>query len=201
MSCFSSPPADPFLLFRHWYQQAEQTLSQANAMALATATDKGHPAVRMVLLKACDARGFVFYTNKESRKGTELQKNPHVALCFYWQELGRQIRIEGTVEQVSDEEADQYFSSRPFLSRIGAWASKQSRPMATRSTLWQNLATTLTRYQFGLKSIPRPEYWCGFRVIPTSMEFWQEGEGRLHTRWCYQRHPETHDWQVTLLYP
>ncbi|WP_373086930.1 pyridoxamine 5'-phosphate oxidase [Sneathiella sp.] len=184
--------------FRRWMAEAEQ--SEANdptAMSLATADKDGQPSVRMVLLKNADERGFVFYTNYESQKGTELQENPKAALCFHWKSLRRSIRIQGTVEKVSDAEADAYFDSRPRDSRIGAWASQQSRTMAGRFSL----ETAVAKYaaKFGVSSIPRPDYWSGFRVIPARMEFWRDRPFRLHERRLYRQTPE--GWTESILYP
>jgi len=172
---------DPFDLFNAWYaaaQAAEPAL--ADAMALATVSRAGEPAVRMVLLKGADRRGFVFYTNLESRKGDDLASHPQAALCLYWKSLGRQIRIEGPVEPVSDADADAYFASRPRDSRLGAWASDQSRPLDSRATLEARVAEVAERYPG--ESVPRPPNWSGRRVVPQRFEFWQEGAFRLHDR-------------------
>jgi pyridoxamine 5'-phosphate oxidase len=154
-------------------------------MALATTTPDGRPSVRMVLLKGVDDRGFVFYTNLESRKGQELAGNPEASLCFYWKTLARQVRIDGAVEPVSDAEADAYFESRPRTARIGAWASRQSRPMQDSLELEKQVALFTAKFNVG--HIPRPDFWSGFRVVPRQIEFWTERLFRLHERRVYKR--------------
>lgn len=166
-------------------------------MCLATATPEGKPSARMVLLKEFDARGFVFYTNLESRKGGELAANPNVAICFYWDGMDRQVRIEGSVTPVSDEEADAYYQSRGLKSRIGAWASKQSQVLESRGALLKRVAEAGLKVVAG--KIERPPFWSGFRVAPVRMEFWQQGEARLHDRVCYTRAGAA--WEQCLLYP
>lgn len=168
-----------------------------NAMAIATATPGGVPSVRMILLKGADETGFVFYTNLESRKGGELQANPHAALLFHWKSLRRQIRIEGQVEPVSAEEADRYFASRSRNSRIGAIASDQSRPLPDRATFEERI-NQVTR-QFEGKEPERPENWSGFRLVPRQIEFWQDRPYRMHDRATWTR--QENDWAVTRLYP
>jgi pyridoxamine 5'-phosphate oxidase len=175
---------------------------EPNAMAVVTATRDGKPSARTVLLKGVDDRGFVFYTNKESRKAAELAANPQVFLLFFWKSLGRQIRIEGVVEHVTDAESDAYFASRLRISKLGAWASAQSRPLASRSELEQRLAEYEARYPG--EDIPRPPYWSGYRVIPESFEFWQNMEFRLHDRTTYTRPPGTRGpggWTIGKLFP
>ena len=190
--------ASPFEQFHAWMAEAVRfEPKDPNAMALATTTPQGHPSVRAVLLKGVDDRGFVFYTNTESRKGGELAANPHAALLFYWKSLGRQIRIEGTVEHVTDAEADAYYVTRPRNSRLGAWASQQSRPLASRALLEERLAEAERRFQ---QDIPRPAYWSGFRVLPTAFEFWQDMPFRLHDRTVY-RQSAAGAWQQTKLFP
>lgn len=190
--------ANPFDLFDAWMKDAEQTEpSDPNAMVLATSTPDGHPSARIVLLKGADQRGFVFYTNQHSRKGDELAENPNVALLFHWKSLRRQIRIEGAVTPVTSEEADIYFASRSRMSRLGAIASDQSRPLEDRSIFEARLKKAEARYGEG--DIPRPTNWSGYRVKPVAFEFWQERPYRLHdrARWT----PDENGWSVTRLYP
>jgi pyridoxamine 5'-phosphate oxidase len=189
---------DPFELFREWWDEAHKSEpAEPAAMALATATADGRPSVRMVLLRGIDERGFVFYTNLESRKGGELAANPHAAVVLHWKSLGRQIRIEGSVALVSDEEADAYFASRARGSQIGAWASTQSRPMESRHGLEKSVAKYAAK--FGLGKVPRPDHWSGFRIAPEHIEFWREGMFRLHERIVYHR-SET-GWDTERLFP
>ena len=189
---------DPYALFAAWYAEAEKSEpNDPNGMALATATPDGRPSLRMVLLKGWDHDGFVFYTNLQSRKGTELAANQHVALLFHWKSLRRQIRIEGPAESVTDAEADAYFASRPRLSRIGAWASDQSRTLPSRATLAGRVAAVELRYPVG--DIPRPPHWSGFRVRPSAWEFWQDMPFRLHGRTVYT--PDGESWRSEKLYP
>jgi len=192
-----SDPADPFALFSQWFAEASETEpNDPNAMTLATSTPDGRPSARMVLLKGHDAEGFVFYTNLESRKGEELAANPRAALLFHWKSLHRQVRVEGAVWAVDDEEADAYFASRPRLSRLGAWASRQSRPLTGRFELERRVAEYELRYS---GAVPRPPHWSGFRVVPGRIEFWRERPFRLHDRTLYQRTAD--GWAVSRLYP
>jgi pyridoxamine 5'-phosphate oxidase len=173
--------ADPYVLFDTWFQEAKQgEPNDPNAMALASVDADGLPNVRMVLLKGHDRRGFVFYTNFESDKGREILGAGKAALLFHWKSLRRQVRVRGTVEQVTDAEADAYFTSRPRDSRIGAWASQQSRPMAGRFDLEKAVAVTAAKYAVG--TVPRPPHWSGLRVRPSSIELWQDMPFRLHDR-------------------
>jgi len=194
-------PENPFPLFEKWLGDAEKTeLNDPNAMALATVDADGTPSLRMVLLKGMDSRGFVFFTNRESRKGTALEANPVTAVCFHWKTLRRQIRIEGTVEQVSDSESDEYYKTRPLGSRIGAWASLQSRPLESRTHLADRVATLEKEYQGREDDIPRPAHWGGYRIIPNHIEFWHDGEFRLHRRVVYTPAPNG-SWNREMLYP
>jgi pyridoxamine 5'-phosphate oxidase len=189
---------DPFALFDTWFADAKAgEPNDPNAMTLATATPDGRPSARMVLLKGVDPRGFVFYTNKESRKGGELAANRHAALLFHWKSLHRQIRVEGSVEDVSDAEADEYYASRARLSRLGAWASDQSRPLPGRATLVARVAKLEAQY-LG-REIPRPPHWSGFRVIPSLFEFWQDQPFRLHDRTVFSRAGD--GWETQKLFP
>ncbi len=184
--------------FRAWMAEAEENEpNDPTAMALATTDATGLPSIRMVLLKAADEQGFVFYTNFGSQKGTELLATPKAALCFHWKSLRRQIRVQGRVEKVSDAEADAYFASRPRDSRIGAWASQQSRPMEGRFTLETEVAKYAAKYAIG--TIPRPDYWSGFRVLPERIEFWRDRPFRLHERRLYEKQAD--GWHESLLFP
>ncbi|MCZ2158509.1 pyridoxamine 5'-phosphate oxidase [Bartonella sp. 220] len=191
----------PFALFTKWLEEATVSeINDPNAMALATVDETGLPNVRMVLLKDYSPQGFVFYTNYESCKGQEILKSMKASLGFHWKSLRRQVRIRGIVEKVSNQEADAYFQSRPRGSRIGAWASKQSRPLENRFVLEKAIVQYTTRYAAG--NIPRPPYWSGFRVIPLSIEFWRDRPFRLHERLLFTRDSVEHDdWQKQKLYP
>ncbi len=189
---------DPLRQFERWFDDARASgLGAPEATALATASAEGQPSVRMVLLKRADEQGFVFHTNYESRKGTELAANPHAALLFWWQPLGRQIRIEGTVERVAEAESEEYFESRPHGSRLAAWASPQSRPLADRAELERLYAEAAGR--FPGEDVPLPPQWGGFRLAPAAYEFWQHGDDRLHDRIRFERTAE--GWARTRLAP
>jgi pyridoxamine 5'-phosphate oxidase len=190
--------SEPWTLFQAWL--AEASGSEPNdptAMALATVDPEGLPDVRMVLLKGADENGFVFYTNMESNKGRELAANPKAALVFHWKSLRRQVRARGNVTQVSEAEADAYFASRPRDSRIGAWASQQSRPLESRFAFEKAIAFYAAKYAVG--EVPRPPYWTGFRIAPDSIEFWQDRPFRLHDRVVFTRADGA--WTRTRLYP
>ena len=196
---------DPFALFAEWMGLAEEReLNDPNAMALATADTSGLPNIRMVLLKGVDVegrngRGFVFYTNLQSAKGGELLANPQAALLFHWKSLRRQVRIRGQVSRVDDAEADAYYRSRHRQSRIGAWASDQSRPLESRFALEKKVALIAARYAIG--EIPRPPHWSGFRVTPLEIEFWHDRPFRLHDRVVFRRADMMAPWTSLRLYP
>ena len=188
----------PFEIFKSWLKDAQATdMKEPTAMSLATVDQKGRPSVRIVLLKQVTSAGFVFYTNLESDKGQDLLTNPHAALCFHWMPLEKQVRIQGLVERVSDEDADEYFASRNRGSRIGAWASLQSRPLQYRGELEKRVAQFTAKFTLG--KIPRPEYWSGFRVIPERIEFWAAKPFRLHDRQVYVR--KGAGWDLLRLFP
>lgn len=190
--------AEPYRLFAKWLEDATASeLNDPNALALATVDTDGLPDVRMVLLKGFDERGFVFYTNFESAKGEEILSSMKAAMCFHWKSLRRQVRVRGPVEQVSDAEADEYYASRARGSRIGAWASKQSRPLESRFALEKAVAEYTAKHAIG--TIPRPPHWSGFRIVPQSIEFWHDRPFRLHDRMKFTRSENT--WEKTRLYP
>ena len=193
--------AEPFKRFGEWMAAAvEAGIAEPTAMSVATADADGRPSVRMLLLKGFDEDGFVFYTNLGSRKAGELADNPHAALCFFWQALERQVRIEGPVVRVSDPEADEYYASRARGSRIGAWASRQSEPLSSYQALMDRVKECEAR--FGEGDIPRPPFWSGFRLVPSRIEFWQGRPSRLHERERFERDSgDVRQWRVHLLYP
>lgn len=199
------PVTDPFTLFEAWFAEArEAEPNDPNAMALATATSRGQPSVRMVLLKGHGSQwgkggGFVFYTNAESRKGEEIRANMQASLLFHWKSLRRQIRIEGSLEEVSGEQADSYFHSRPRASQIGSAASDQSRPLSDREHYLDRVKALEERYPEG--NIPRPPHWTGFLLTPHTIEFWQDRDFRLHDRRQFTREGPREAWSNTLLYP
>ncbi|WP_394690292.1 pyridoxamine 5'-phosphate oxidase [Hoeflea sp.] len=189
---------EPYRLFANWLEEATASEpNDPNALALATVDEDEMPNVRMVLLKGFDERGFVFYTNFESQKGREILGSMKAAMCFHWKSLRRQVRVRGPVEQVSDAEADEYYASRPRGSRIGAWASKQSRPLEGRFALEKAVAEYTAKHAVG--DIPRPAHWSGFRILPQSIEFWHDRPFRLHDRVVFSRNQD--DWDKTRLYP
>lgn len=188
----------PVELFKTWFEKAAEGEELADAVALATADARGRPSVRMVLLKGADERGFTFYTNLESRKAQELAENTHAALCFHWKSQKRQVRVEGSVVPVSVAEADAYFASRAKDSKIGAWASKQSRPMEGRFEFEAAIAKYTAKYAIG--EVPRPPFWSGFRIEATRIEFWEDRLFRLHMRHVYEK-DENGTWTMGELYP
>lgn len=191
---------EPFKLFAEWLKEAEASEpNDPNAVALATVDEDGLPNVRMVLLKGFDEDGFVFYTNFESQKGREILGQKKAAMCFHWKSLRRQVRLRGPVEIVPDAEADAYFKTRARGSRIGAWASKQSRPLESRFALEKAVAEYTARYAIG--EIPRPVHWSGFRIRPTSIEFWKDQKFRLHDRIEFRRPSPEGEWEKVRMYP
>ncbi len=191
---------DPFELFEKWFQEAKnKEINDPNALALGTASKEGIPSVRMVLLKGFDKNGFVFYTNLNSQKGNELKQNPNASMCFHWKSLLRQIRIVGTLKQVNDKVADDYYNSRGYESRIGAWASKQSEVLNNRDELLNSLENFRKKYS-DKNNVPRPAHWSGWNLKPSSIEFWLDGENRIHERLKYIL-DEKNNWTKSLLSP
>ena len=191
---------EPFVQLQAWLAEAEESEpNDPTAVALATSSPDGFPSLRMVLMKGCDENGVVFYTNLESRKGEQLAENPNVAMLFHWKSLRRQVRMEGAVEVVTPAEADAYFASRPRASRIGAWASKQSREMAGRFEFEAAIAQYTAK--FGIGEVPRPDYWSGFRLKPQYFEFWRDRKFRLHERITYKLRQDQPLWDMAELYP
>jgi pyridoxamine 5'-phosphate oxidase len=195
-----TPPPDPFSRFRELYAQAEQAYPlEFNSMMLATVGPHARPRNRVVLLKALDERGFVFYTNLDSRKAEDLKHNPWASLGFWWPKTEYQVRIDGKAEQVSAEEADAYFATRPRGSQVGAWASKQSQPLPSRQLLEEEVRQAEARFEG--KAVPRPPNWGGYRVVPVEFEFWRNRDCRLHDREVYVREREDAAWSMVRLYP
>jgi pyridoxamine 5'-phosphate oxidase len=195
---FTAAP-EPFALFAAWLEEAGRSEpNDPNAMALATVDADGRPNVRMVLLKGFDERGFVFYTNMGSQKGRELDAHAKAALLFHWKSLRRQVRVRGPVEKVDPADADAYFATRPRLAQIGAWASKQSEPLESRLAFEKAIALYTAKYAVG--TVPRPPYWSGYRIVPSSIEFWHDRPFRLHDRIEF-RHGPDNSWTKTRLYP
>ncbi|MBT3558819.1 MAG: pyridoxamine 5'-phosphate oxidase [Rhodospirillales bacterium] len=193
-----SEQESPFDLFDSWFGDAKESeTSDPNAVAVATVSGDGKPSVRMVLLKSVDEQGFVFYTNLGSRKANQIEANNNVAMCFHWKSLKRQVRVEGAVQPVSPEEADEYFGSRPKMSQIGAWASKQSQKLEGRLALEKRIAEYTAKFNIG--TVPRPEFWSGFRLVPEMVEFWQDQTFRLHDRIVYERDGD--GWATHRLFP
>jgi pyridoxamine 5'-phosphate oxidase len=191
---------DPFDLFEKWYAEAKKKeINDPNALALGTADKKGIPSVRMVLLKGFDKNGFVFYTNLNSQKGNELKENPNASMCFHWKSLLRQIRISGTLNLVDDKIADDYYNSRGYESRIGAWASKQSSVLKSRDDLYKSLEKFKKKY-IDKDDVPRPNHWSGWNLEPSSIEFWLDGDNRIHERLKYIL-DEDNNWVKKLLSP
>ncbi|EJW22065.1 pyridoxamine 5'-phosphate oxidase [alpha proteobacterium IMCC14465] len=197
---FQSPPDNPLTAFAAWLSEAEKTEpNDPNAMSVATVDTQGMPNVRVVLLKGVSDEGFVFYTNLESAKGQELGMTAKAALCFHWKSLHRQVRVRGDVEQVSDAEADAYYASRARGSQIGAWASQQSTPLSDRETLEARVAEF--EEKFANQDVPRPSHWSGWLIKPQEIEFWQDGDFRLHDRIVYRRPDDVSGWQTVRLFP
>ena len=191
---------DPFKLFEKWFNEAKKNeINDPNALALGTASKTGIPSVRMVLLKGFDKNGFVFYTNLNSQKGNELKDNPNATMCFHWKSLLRQIRIVGTLNLVDDKTADDYYNTRAYESRIGAWASKQSSILKSREELLDSLESFKKKY-YDKDNVPRPNYWSGWNLKPSSIEFWLDGDNRIHERLKYSL-DDNNKWVKNLLSP
>ena len=191
---------NPFELFERWFEEAKKKeINDPNALALGTANKEGIPSVRMVLLKNFSENGFIFYTNLNSQKGNELKENPNASMCFHWKSLLRQIRIVGTLKQVDDKTADEYYNSRSYESRIGAWASKQSSILKKRSDLLKALEDFRNKFK-DKKKVPRPSHWSGWNLSPDSIEFWLDGENRIHERLLYTK-SQSGLWNKSLLSP
>ena len=196
--CFMNED-DPLVVFKEWMSEAEKNeINDPNAVALATVNEFNQPDVRMVLLKEFNNNGFIFFTNLESKKGSDLKKIPKASMCFHWKSLLRQVRISGEISLISDKEADEYFNSRPYLSRIGAWSSNQSKPMETRNAFLNKIEEYKNKFR-DQNNVPRPKYWSGFLLSPKRIEFWKDVEGRLHQRLEYSKHLDS--WKKQILYP
>jgi len=192
--------ADPIALFDKWYEEAKKTeINDPNAIALATSNKNNIPSVRMVLMKEFNEKGFVFYTNLNSQKSIEIKENPNASMCFHWKSLLRQVRINGVIEPVEDNQADQYYNSRGYESRIGAWASKQSTVLNNRNELFEAISKFKEKFQ-DKENVPRPSHWSGWNLIPNNIEFWLDGEGRIHERLKYQKDNQG-KWIKSLLSP
>ena len=192
--------SDPFKLFEEWFNEAKKTeINDPNALALATADKSGAPSVRMVLLKSFNKNGFIFYTNFNSKKSNDLKENPKASLCFHWKSLLRQIRISGNISKVLDKEADAYYKTRSYGSRIGAWASNQSSVLNNRDELYKSIEDYKKKYP-DENNVPRPAYWSGWNLKPNSIEFWLDGEDRIHQRLKYIK-KENGTWEKFLLNP
>ena len=190
---------NPIELFKKWFSKAEESeINDPNAVAIATSNKNNQPNVRMVLLKGLSEKGFVFYTNFNSRKGYELKENQKASMCFHWKSLRRQVRVIGKVEEVSVKEADEYFNSRPYKNKIGAWASLQSETLDQRKTFLTKIKEFEKKFP-DQKNVPRPPYWSGWRLLPDEIEFWLDGEGRIHERLNYKKIKD--NWKKELLYP
>ena len=189
---------NPIELFKKWFAKAEETeINDPNAVAVATSDNTNQPSVRMVLLKGLSDEGFVFYTNFNSKKGSDLKINKKSSMCFHWKSIRRQVRIIGTVEKVTDKEADDYYNSRPYKNKIGAWASSQSEVLDKRDDFIKKIETFKKKYPSN--NVPRPQHWSGWRLMPSQIEFWLDGEGRIHERLNYKK--EKGNWKKELLYP
>ena len=196
--CFEDE-ANPIVLFEKWFEVAKKSeINDPNALSLATANTEGVPSVRMVLLKGLSEKGFVFYTNFNSKKGKDLKKNPNASMCFHWKSLRRQIRVSGQVSVINDKEADDYFNSRAYGSRIGAWASSQSQVMKNREEFLNKIKEYEMKYP-DQKKVPRPPHWSGWRLVPREIEFWLEIKNRVHERLNYKK--EKNSWIREVLYP
>ena len=190
---------NPIDLFKNWFKKAEETeINDPNAVALGTANQKSQPSVRMVLLKGLSDKGFVFYTNFNSKKGRDLKNNQQASMCFHWKSLRRQFRVVGKVEQVTEKEADDYFNSRPYKNRVSAWASSQSEKLESRDTFLKKIEEFEKKYPIKNK-VPRPPHWSGWRLLPNEIEFWLDGEGRIHERLNYINNNSK--WIKEILYP